>query len=389
MTTTGRGQSNALSVIIDQLLAPVPGGIGRYTRELARELVVSAPDGWEVHGVVSAASRTRLRSLATDVPGLARLQRLPVDRRILARAWERGLPPAPGGGGPVHGMSLLAPLGLRRATRSPRPVVATIHDVVPWTHPETLTARGVAWHRAMASRAERFADAVVVPSHAVAGELAGLFDLGDRIHVVPGAPSTDLLLPADHDRRAAALGLPDRYVLAVGTLEPRKGLRHVIEAMGAPEASGLHLVIAGPSGWGGVDVRGLAEAAGLPAGRVRALGHVAEADLAVLYDRATVFVMPSLAEGFGLPIVEAFAHGTPVVHSDAPALVEVAGGAGIAVPYQPVGSYAERLAGAIGEVAADPATAARMSAQGRARAADFDWRDSAARVWRLHLALSR
>ena len=352
-------------------------------------LVVSAPAGWEVHGIVSAASRTRLRSVAADVPGLARLQRLPVDRRILARAWERGLPPSPGGRGPVHGMSLLAPLGVRRPTRSPRPVVATIHDVVPWTHPETLTARGVAWHRAMASRAERFADAVVVPSHAVAGELAGLFDLGDRIHVVPGAPSDDLLLPADHDRRAAALGLPDRFVLAVGTLEPRKGLRHVIEAMGAPDALDLPLVIAGPSGWGGVDVRGLAEAAGLPADRVRALGHVAESDLAVLYDRATVFVMPSLAEGFGLPIVEAFAHGTPVVHSDAPALVEVAGGAGIAVPYQPITSYAERLAGAIGEVAGNPATAARMSAQGRERAAAFDWRDSAARVWQLHVGLSR
>jgi len=100
-------------------------------------------------------------------------------------------------------------------------------------------------------------------------------------------------------------------------------------------------------------------------------------------------VMPSLAEGFGLPIVEAFAHGTPVVHSDAPALVEVAGGAGIAVPYQPITSYVERLAGAIGEVAGNPATAAHMSAQGRERAAAFDWRDSAARVWQLHVGLSR
>lgn len=388
MTTTDRSPVKALSVILDQLLAPVPGGIGRYTRELGRALVVSAPAGWEVHGLVAAASRTRLRSVAADVPGLAQLHRLPADRRILARAWERGLPPSPHGRGPVHGMSLLAPLGVRRPARSPRAVVATIHDVVPWTHPETLTARGVAWHRAMASRAERFADAVVVPSHAVAGELADLFDLGDRIHVVPGAPSDDLLLPADHDRRAAALSLPDRFVLAVGTLEPRKGLRHVVEAMGASEAAGLPLLIAGPGGWGGVDVAGLAEAAGVSADRVRALGHVSEADLAVLYDRATVFVMPSLAEGFGLPIVEAFAHGTPVVHSDAPALVEVAGGAGITVPTLPADSYGERLAGAIAEVLEAPATAERMSARGRARASDFTWNDSAARVWQLHLGLS-
>jgi len=376
-----------LRVILDQLLAPVPGGIGRYTRELARELVASAPPGWEVHGIVSAASPARVRSVEAGVPGLARLQRLPVGRRILARAWERGLPPGPGGAGPVHGMSLLAPLGMHRPSTSPRPVVATIHDAVPWTHPETLTRRGVAWHRAMARRAERFADAVVVPSHAVADELARLFDLGDRIHVIPGAPSDDLVLPGDHDHRAASLGLPDRYILAVGTLEPRKGMRHVIDAMSAPETSDLPLIIAGPSGWGEIDVDGLAEAAGLPRGRVRALGHVAEPDLAVLYDRATVFVMPSLAEGFGLPIVEAFAHGTPVIHSDAPALVEVAGGVGITVPYRPTESYAERLAGAIGEVVGNPATAARMSAHGRERAADFDWRDSAARVWDLHLSL--
>ena len=139
-----------------------------------------------------------------------------------------------------------------------------------------------------------------------------------------------------------------------------------------------------------IDVRGLAEAAGLPADRVRALGHVAESDLAVLYDRATVFVMPSLAEGFGLPIVEAFAHGTPVVHSDAPALVEVAGGAGIAVA---VRSRSPPTRSGWREPSArwpdDPATAARMSAQGRERAAAFDWRDSAARVWQLHVGLSR
>ena len=358
-----------LEVIVDQLIAPVPGGIGRYTRELARHLVTTAPAGWEVDGVVSAVSRRRVNELEADIPGLARIRRLPLDRRLLARAWEFGLPPnaGAGAGGRIHGTSLLAPL--REHPRGARGgvVVATIHDVVPWSHPETLTPRGVAWHRAMAERAQRFADAVVVPTRAVADRLAELLDFGDRIHVIPGAASDDLGLPDDHDARASALDLPERFVLAVGTLEPRKGLSHLIAAFADPAAPEIPLLIAGPSGWGDVDVAAIAATSGVPNGRIRVLGHVSEADLAVLYDRATAFVMPSLAEGFGLPIVEAFVHGTPVIHSDAPALVEVAGGAGITVALDARDGYATRL--------------------GRERAKDFDWSTSAGKVWDLQLGL--
>ncbi|KRE26030.1 glycosyltransferase family 1 protein [Agromyces sp. Soil535] len=377
-----------LELILDQLIARVPGGIGRYTRELARHLVTTAPPEGEVEGIVSAISGDRVREIEARVPGLARIRRLPLERRLLARAWELGLPPEPGGHGSVHGTSLLAPLRERRtASGRRRVVVATIHDVVPWSHPETLTPRGVGWHRAMAERAQRFADAVVVPSHAVAAGLAEILDFGDRIRVVPGAASNDLVLPVDHDARAAALRLPERFVLAVGTLEPRKGLRHLIEAFARPEAPDVPLLIAGPSGWGGIDVAAMAAAEGVPTGRVRALGHVSEEDLAVLYDRATAFVMPSLAEGFGLPVVEAFVHGTPVVHSDAPALDEVAGGAGLRVTLAGPDGYATRLAQAVGQVVDDPALAARLASLGRDRATAFDWSKSASRVWALHREL--
>lgn len=378
-----------LTVILDQLIAPVPGGIGRYTRELARHLVTTAPPMWEVEGIVSATSHRRVQQLQTGIPGLARIRRLPLERRLLARAWELGLPPTPRGAGAIHGTSLLAPLREQRRQHDRRTaVVTTIHDVVPWSHPETLTARGVAWHRAMAERAERHADAVVVPSHAVAERLAEILDLGDRIHVIPGAASHDLELPADHDARAGVLGLPERFVLAVGTLEPRKGLRHLIEAFAHPDAPDVPLLIAGPSGWGDIDVDAIASKAGVPRGRIRALGHVSEGDLAVLYDRATTFVMPSLAEGFGLPIVEAFAHGTPVIHSDAPALVEVAGSAGLSVALDEREGYSRRLAQAMAHVVDDHDLAARLSRLGRERATAFDWSESASRVWALHLGLA-
>ena len=373
-----------LTVILDQLIAPVPGGIGRYARELTRRLVATAPPAWRVEGLVSATSRERIERLEADIPGIAGIRRVALERRLLARAWAAGLPPAARGA--THGTSLLAPLRAHAPQRDA--VVVTIHDVVPWTHPETLTPRGVAWHRAMAGRAERYADAVVAPTHAVAAQLAELFTFGDRLHVIPGAPSGDLALPADHDARAAALALPERFFLAVGTLEPRKGLRQLIEALASPAAPDVPLLIAGPGGWGNVDVAGLAAAAGVRPDRVRALGHVSEADLAVLYDRATVFVMPSLAEGFGLPIVEAFAHGTPVVHSDAPALMEVAGGAGIPVALDDPAGYPERLAEALTAVAGDERAAAGLAQRGRQRAAAYDWADSASAVWAVHLGLA-
>lgn len=376
---------NRLRVIVDQLLAPVPGGIGRYTLELTNALIDTAPEGTEVTGVVSAAAASDLRRVRDRLPGLAGLETTLLGRRALATAWRYGLADLPGAD-PVHATSMLAPLRAHR--RSPaRRTVVTVHDVVPWTHPETLTPRGVAWHKAMAGRAWRHADAVVVPTEAVAGELTGLFDFGDRIRVIGGAVSSRLALPADADERAERLALPGRFVLAVGTLEPRKGLEPLIRSFAVAGATELPLLVAGPSGWGGVDVPALARLAGLPPGRVRALGLVSDEDLAVLLDRASVFAFPSLAEGFGLPVLEAFSFGTPVVHSDAPAVAEVAGGAGLCVPRAETATYPERLAEAIAAVDSDAALRERLSHAGRQRAGAFSWQESAARVWRLHAEL--
>ncbi len=126
--------------------------------------------------------------------------------------------------------------------------------------------------------------------------------------------------------RAAALGLPAEYVLAVGTLEPRKGLDALIRAMASPEAADLPLVVAGPPGWGGVDLAAIAAEAGLASNRLVTLGRIPDPDLAVAYDRATVFAFPSRAEGFGLPVLEAMRLGAPVVYTDVPAVLEIAGG---------------------------------------------------------------
>lgn len=377
-----------LHVVVDQVVAPVPGGIGRYAEELTRHLIATAPSGCDVAGVVSAVGKDELAHIRTLLPDLAELERLPLPRRELSLAWQGGLV----GGvakNMVHAPSVLAPLVKHdRFTDPGRQTVVTVHDTVPWTHPETLTPRGVQFHRSMIKRAWKYADAVVVPTHAVAGALNEIHRFDDRLRVIGGAPSGRLRTPVDADLRAERLGLPERYVLAVGTLEPRKGLVHLIEGLAHPDApQDIPLVIAGPDGWGDVDVYGTAERAGLARDRVKVLGRIDDADLAVAYERATVFVFPSLAEGFGLPVIEAMSFGTPVVHSDDAAVREVASDAGVTVAVNPRETYPERLAQAVYQVVNDPLLAGQLAVAGPDRARMFDWTDSATETWQLHADL--
>ncbi|TAL41346.1 MAG: glycosyltransferase family 1 protein [Salinibacterium sp.] len=376
-----------LRVIVDQIVAPVPGGIGRYAEELTRALIEVAPPGTTVEGIVSASTESAYHELERRLPGLAQLYKSPLARRELAAAWQHGFTLLPGKG-MVHATSMLAPLYRHdRLNDGTNQTVVTFHDLVPWTHPETLTPRGVSWHKAMAARAYKYADAIVVSTHAVAQQLTEYFDFRDRVRVIGCAVSQKLALPADPDTRAKALDLPDRYVLAVGTLEPRKGIEPLIRAMALPAAQGLPLLVVGPQGWGDVDVASVAAEAGHPEGRVRTLGHLDDADLAVLFSRASVFVFPSLAEGFGLPVLEAMSLGTPVVHSDAPAVAEVAADAGIPVALDKPETYPERLADAIGSVLDDDDLARRLGLLGKDRAKAFSWRNSAEKVWQLHADL--
>ena len=343
-----------VATLLEQCLAPVPGGTGRYSREIALALATRAPAGSSVTGV-TAWHRSRLQ-----LPLAVR--RLPLPRRALVAAWERGLPPS------VRADVIHAPTPLHPVRRG-RPLVVTVHDAVPWTHPETLTPRGVAWHRAMVGRAAATADLLVVPTRAVAQELDRHVRLGEVLVVGEGVSAT-LAVPSDGDERAQRLGLPEEYLLTVATMEPRKGLGVLIEALAREPR--IPLLCVGQQGWGGVDVAELGRHAGVD---VRVLGKVEDADLAVLLDRARALVVPSLAEGFGLPLLEGMAAGTPVLTSDAPALVEVAGGAALSVPLAD-------LAEGVKQILNDAVLRARLRAQGPVRAAEFTWDGAADDLWR-------
>lgn len=378
-----------LTVVVDELIGDAPGGTRRYTEELTRQLIATAPAGCDVHAIISNVSDEQLEEVRRLLPGVAEVTRLPLGRRELTVAWQSGIRVG-GVRGMVHAPSLLAPLR-KHDTAEGDQLTVTIHDTLAWTHPDALGAAAAMWTKAMAKRARKHADAIVVPSHAVADRLADVLDLGDRVRVIGGAPAATLRLPTDADERAERLGLPASYAFSLGSISPRKGIAPLIRAVARPEAHGIPLLIAGPDRYGDGTATGVAAAAGLPEDRVRTLGHLDDADLAVALDRATLFVYPSVAEGFGLPVVEAFKFGLPVIHSDDPALVEVSGGASLIVE-RPASAededgYSERLAAAIGRVLDDAELRSRLGVLASDRARAFSWRDSAERVWQLHADL--
>ncbi|MEU4668714.1 glycosyltransferase family 1 protein [Amycolatopsis sp. NPDC023774] len=351
-----------LVVLAEQLLAPVPGGTGRYTAELLPALARTAPPGWTVSSVV-ARHRADAVVSSIEFEGVEGPRVLPVPPRALVGLWQLGVRWWPGGDA-VHAPTPFAP---------PRPpagktLTVTVHDTVPWTHPETLTARGVSWHRSMIARAARRASTLIVPTRAVADELAVLVDVTAPVRVVPHGVTVP--------QGEAVLDLPSKYVLAVGTIEPRKGIDVLVDAVAA--VGDVALVLAGQPGWGGIDPVALAASRGLT--DVHVLGKVTDAELATALRGARVLAVPSLAEGFGLPVLEAMASGVPVVHTDVPALVEVAGGAGVVVPR----GDAVALAAGLREVLGSPARAAELVRLGRDRAREFTWRAAAEAVWAAH-----
>lgn len=366
-----------------------PTGLARYAGELTRALIEVAPAGCDVELLFAARTSDELTDASAQFPGATSSAAAPVGRTALAAAWAAGSrlgAPA----GLIHAPSLFAPLVHhdRASVSKPTQVVVTIHDTIAWTHPESVGRGHADWTKRMAHRAAKHADAVVVPTHAVADELNARIGLGDRMRVISGGVSASLTLPAEPEVRSSWLKLPERFVLAAGSIDPRTGIDALIEAATLPDFRSTPLLIVGEDEWRGRRITEAAMSAGLPEGRVRPLGAVSDSDLALLLSRAVAYVAPSLAEGFGLGALEALTFGTPLIHSDVPAHLEVAGGAGIPVARTEAGSsYAERLAAAVATVLDGAADTEALAVLGRDRAKMFSWAQSATQVWQLHAEL--
>jgi glycosyltransferase involved in cell wall biosynthesis len=378
---------STLRVIVDDVIAPGTAGIGRYAEELTRELIRTAPRGSTVSGIVSASPEPDYVDLEQRLPGLRGLYKSPLARRELQAAWQHGFTRLPGTG-MVHATSLLAPL--HRHDRGMNPgeqTVVTIHDAIAWTRPDLLPGRYASWCRGMGKRAERYADAIVVPTHAVADELADHLAFTGRVRVIGGAPGSDLRPQRDAAHRRREHGLPDEYLLSIAGWEPRKGLEPLIRGLADKGTRDIPLIIVGAGSAAEPELREIAKDAGVKPERIRSCDPLSPEDLSAIIEGATIVVQPSLEEGFGLAMIEAFAFGRPVVHSDSPALVEVAAESGYVVPREDADGFGARLGEAIAGLLEDDAQRATLGVAATDRSHAFSWRDSAEKVWQLHADL--
>jgi alpha-1,3-rhamnosyl/mannosyltransferase len=214
---------------------------------------------------------------------------------------------------------------------------------------------------------------VIVPSESARQDLnAVLRPPGRRVHVVYEGVDACFrpVDPAASAAAAARYGLPGDYALSLGSREPGKNRATLLRALALLVENGrdLHLAVVGQPAWGTEEEDQLIDRLGLEA-RVHVLGYVPQADLPALYSGASVFVFPSLHEGFGLPALEALACGAPVVASNVSALPEVVGDAGLLVDPADEGA----IAAGVAAVLDDPSLAERLRRAGPQRAARFTW----------------
>lgn len=359
------GQDTRMRILVDaRPLLPIghglgPTGVGRWTQGVIRGLSAQAPD-WEI--VLTCVTRDPVTidtaSLGSNVS--IRVVRFP--ERWFLRAMVLGVTSVIDR--PRERSDVL--LGPRFITwPGPYAQVPVIHDLAFLSHPESVQRRNLAFLRMMVPRVVRRAAAIITVSNAVRSEIAEHFKIEpERILVVPNG--------CDFRSTEPAAEGPRKHLLFVGTFEPRKNLYRVLEAyrsLRAQRPDTPELVIVGGPGW-----RSSTELQhdAMTTTGVRVVGYVDDASLFALYREALMLVFPSLYEGFGLPVIEAMATGTPVITSRRGGLAEVAGDAALYVdPLEPTD-----IARGIGQLLDDPGLASKLVARGREQASRFTWESS-------------
>lgn len=348
-------------------------GIGRYTRELVGALLaLDSPHEYRVFAATGGLSPGTLNLAAR--PGVL-VRTIPLTDDWLARLWHRLRLPLP-----VELMT--GPLDLfyspdfvlpptRRHTRT----LLTVHDLSFVHYPEHFVPKLVDYLNRVVPAAVARADMVLADSEATRADLMARFGVAaDKLVVLysgVGSRFSPRPEPDERKRLGSRYGLGDGpYILAVGTLQPRKNYVRLIDAWAQlptrSSACSVQLVIAGSEGWLYQEVLDRAAKHG---DRVRILGFVEEADLPALYRQAAVFAFPSLYEGFGLPVLEAMASGVPVVCSSASSLPEVTGQAGLLVDPNDT----DALAAALARVLDDGVLREQLTEAGLVQAGRFNW----------------
>ena len=365
------------SVAID-VTAPVHqgGGIGRYARCLVTALAQARPP-LRLTLFWTASPRRPIPAWLLHLPGV-RLRRLPVPERLATILWQRARLPLPveallGPQEVCHFPDFVMPPLLRARG------VLTVHDLSFRRVPEAAALGLRRYLNRVVPRSVRRADLVRADSAPTRRDLTELLGAPPGKTAVLYSGVGPEFRPLHDPERLAAVrrryGLPERFILSLGTIQPRKNYARLIRAYARLHHSGPqapHLVIAGRPGWLSGDLVGLVERLGV-GGRVHFLRDATDADLPALYALAEVFALVSLYEGFGLPPLEAMACGTPVLVSDVSSLPEVVEGAGLLVdPFD-----VDAIAAALERLLGDAALRRQLAERGLAQAARFTWAHAA------------
>lgn len=279
----------------------------------------------------------------------------------------------------AHFTNGMIPLG----TSAPR--VVTIHDMSLKLYPDCHPVRRRVINRPLINVAARAADAVVTVSNSARDDLLRFHSIPpERVSVVHEAAGPDFRPIHDRGRRSRIrmrYGLPERFVLYVGAIEPRKNLPRLVEAFAIARRCGIphELVCVGPYGWSSRDLYQHVDRLGLRR-VVHFTGYVPSDDLPVIYNLSEFFVFPSIYEGFGLPVIEAMACGIPVLTSSTSSLQEIAADAAETAHPQDT----EALASAIVKLALNPDRRRELAARGLARSHEFSWSRTAQEMLALY-----
>jgi glycosyltransferase involved in cell wall biosynthesis len=327
-------------------------GVGVYSNEILQGLARAHP---EQRFAFCYRPHRYIRSLQTALPANC-------SRFLLHDRWR-----TPRSAQVFHG------LNQRMPERRMRRAVATFHDLFVITGQYSTPDFRARFTR-LARHAAETADLIITVSTFTAAQVTSLLGVDpSRIRVVYHGVR---LYGADRESAR------DKIVLHVGAIQHRKNINRLVEAFEIAAGADWRLVLAGAAGYGSAEIMQRIDASPVR-GRIEVRGFVDDESLRALYRTASVFAFPSLDEGFGMPVLEAMAAGTPVICSDSSALPEVAGDAALLVDATSV----EAIAGALRRLIDDPELRSKLAARGLSRASGFSWQKAVERTWAVYREL--